>query len=539
MVVKRAVESIWIEIQKFLPNFIDALVYLAIAIVTLVGVMKCLIPLWRSSRALHRGVARLEHAAGTDRPVWQEARFLGKRLQLPWQKFLRNAEQLDLRGLPCDVDDYINEDSVIYGPGHAQLADLIPGLLTSLGILGTFMGLMRGLSGIDFTDANKLIAGIPTLLEGMRFAFATSVAGISCSLAFNMLNRIAVGSGFKALDDFSDAFSQLAMQPPLDEGVQVICQNQDRNVMIRSTAEELSVRMAGAMEMAIGRAMHPVTMSMDNFIMGATREQIDGVQKLVNQFILKMNESLQGQFLQLGKTLTEVNQSQSLSYEKLDQSLAAAQTIVDDVQEMHRASQQVMERFEHYVKELKEARQADTRFESKTADLLENMHKASEQQALYLNKLQAYQAALQGSLTEYTKWSDEILSGVRMQGEENARQSAAASEELQKSSQMLAGSYASFVENITEGLARALGMFDENMHGMLDTLGEKLEQLSALVNSVPSRLEESSEEYGSQVKLYIDSLSSLQRAMTDISASLARSRENAKPMKEGKEEAAK
>ena len=128
---------------------------------------------------------------------------MGRGLTGAWQRFLQNAEQLDRRGLPCSVEDYINDETIIYGPGNAQLAELIPGLLTSLGILGTFIGLTRGMSKLDFSNSAALMSAIPTLLEGMKYAFETSVAGIVCSLAFSMLNRMAVGSSFKAIDDFS------------------------------------------------------------------------------------------------------------------------------------------------------------------------------------------------------------------------------------------------------------------------------------------------------------------------------------------------
>ena len=124
-----------------------------------------------------------------------------------WMRFLQNAEQLDRRALPCNVEDYINDDTVTNGPGNATLAELIPSMLTSLGILGTFMGMMRGLSALNFSDAASLIAGIPTLLKGMQFAFGTSIAGIGCSLAFNMLNRISQGSSYRAIDDFVDNFT--------------------------------------------------------------------------------------------------------------------------------------------------------------------------------------------------------------------------------------------------------------------------------------------------------------------------------------------
>lgn len=502
------------QLSKFLPKSVDFLVYVAIAAVMLVGVFKCLIPLLRMGSLLHRGVRRLEKQPKGEHPVWQDIRFLGRPLESAWQRFLINAEQLDMRGLPCDPEEYINEDTVVDGPGNAQLAELIPSLLTSLGILGTFIGLMNGLSGLDFSNAENLIDAIPTLLDGMRFAFATSVAGISCSIVFNMFNRMAVGRCYKALDDFYDAFVHLAMQRPLDHPVQLICQNQDRNVMLRSSAEELSVRMAGSIEMAIGRAMHPVTLSMDNFIMGATREQIDGVSRIVNQFVVHLNESLNGQFLQLGTTLTQINQAQGLSADCLKDSMAAAQTIVEDMAGLHESTRLVMDRFQHYMDEMAQARNRDEGFEQRSAELLDKMQASAQEQARYLDSLRSRQEQLEAALEQFTRVNGEQFDAL-----------SANSEEFRSSSRLLADSYASFVENITEGLGRALGMFDENMHSMMDALKEQLEALSATVGQMPDKLSHADDQYAHQVDTYISSLSRLQQAMTDIAEALSKPEE--------------
>ena len=304
--------------QNLLPSLGDYLVYAAIAVVTLIGVVKCLLPLWNTTHALRRAVRRLQQDAGNtarEKPVWQESRFMGRRLRGSWLRFLQNAEQLDRRGLPCNVEDYINDDTVTHGPGNAQLAELIPNLLTSLGILGTFMGMMRGLGGLDFSDSANIIAGIPTLLTGMQFAFGTSVAGISCSLVFNMLNRIAQGSSYRAVDDFVESFTQLAMQRPLDNDVQLICQNQDANHMLSTLADGLPQQIAGSIELSMTRAMQPVAKSMDNFLIGATRAQVDGVSRIVNNFVQQMNDALGSQLLNLGQTLTEINQHQRVTME--------------------------------------------------------------------------------------------------------------------------------------------------------------------------------------------------------------------------------
>lgn len=202
-------------LTQLLSNLTEIVIYAAIALVTLTGLCKCIYPLLRNAALLNRAVIKLEKStAAGERPIWREARFLGRSLRNEWQQFLLNAGQLDMRGIPCDTREYINEETVVEKPGHAQLAELIPGLLTSLGILGTFIGLMQGLTSVDFSNAEGTIQSIPQLLSGMRFAFATSVAGISCSLLFNMFNRMSAGRAVRALDNFEDAFYELGHAPP-------------------------------------------------------------------------------------------------------------------------------------------------------------------------------------------------------------------------------------------------------------------------------------------------------------------------------------
>ncbi len=510
-------EELW---NQILPNLLNALVYVFIAGVTLTGVFKCLLPVVKSKRALNRAIHRLEKGNGDKQPVWQDERFMGKSLEPSWQRFLLNAEQLDARGLPCNVEDYINDETAIHRPGHAQLAELIPSLLTSLGILGTFMGLMQGLSGLDMTSAAKIMDGIPNLINGMHYAFETSVAGITCSLAFNMLHRMAIGGAFKALDDFAETFALLAMQRPVDSDVQLILQGQDRNVLLHRTADEMGGKLAGSMELAIGRAMLPVTKAMDNFIMGATQEQIDGVRQIVGAFIEQMNESLGGHFLKLGQTIAAINQSQTISQDHLERSMTSAQAIVEEVTRLAGVSQEVMVRFEEYVNTMQKARQEDAEFSRKAESLLSNMHKASEHQATYLGKLQEYQAVLQGSLQEYVSWSDRILGGVSEQAKGLTDGMQSATQEMQEGSRMLAESYSSFVENISEGLARALGMFDENMHSLIQTLNGTLEDIGTTVSKMPDHMRKNTDRYTQQVELYVSSLSQLQQAVTDIARTM-------------------
>lgn len=341
-------------LSSLTANLSELAVYAAIVVVTLVGFFKCIYPLLRNAALLNRAVVKLErNVARGERPLWRENRFLGRSLRNEWQQFLLNAGQLDLRGIPCDTREYINEDTVIDRPGHAQLAELIPGLLTSLGILGTFMGLMQGLSSVDFSNAEGTIQSIPQLLSGMRFAFATSVAGIACSLLFNMLNRMAVGSAARALDHFEEAFYELAMPRPLQPEVQMMCQKQDEDARMMQMADAIGARVSASLEMALSRAMMPLTQSLDTFIKCATREQVDGIRRIVGQFLHEMNTTLGVQLKDLGTVVSSVTEDQRETQRNLHNTMAAAQSLSKDAEIIRQSTGEIAEKIRQLTEELK------------------------------------------------------------------------------------------------------------------------------------------------------------------------------------------
>ena len=62
-----------------------------------------------------------------------------------------------------------------------------PNLLASIGVLGTFTGIVIGLIDFDPTPI-KIDDSISKLLEGLKTAFITSLVGMGGSIAFKILN---------------------------------------------------------------------------------------------------------------------------------------------------------------------------------------------------------------------------------------------------------------------------------------------------------------------------------------------------------------
>ena len=109
------------------------------------------------------------------------------------------------RSAQCDIDDYLNEyyiDSVM----KCGLISIVPGVMTGLGILGTFIGLSFGLQNFNTGSASAITDSIPQLMNGIKIAFHTSIYGMVFSLVFNLVYKKNLEDAYNAMDDFLDSY---------------------------------------------------------------------------------------------------------------------------------------------------------------------------------------------------------------------------------------------------------------------------------------------------------------------------------------------
>ena len=73
---------------------------------------------------------------------------------------------------------------------NEYIYESIPNVFTTLGVLGTFLGIYYGLEAFDTNDID---GSISELLEGLKTAFITSIVGIIAALIFGRFSEFAYG----------------------------------------------------------------------------------------------------------------------------------------------------------------------------------------------------------------------------------------------------------------------------------------------------------------------------------------------------------
>jgi chromosome segregation ATPase len=232
---------------------------------------------------------------------------------------------------------------------------------------------------------------------------------------------------------------------------------------MRAFGEELSGSLAREIEQSVGRAMHPVAQSMDRFLEGTTRQQIDGMRHLVNQVVVTMDQVLQGQLHGLSETLEQTVRQQQTLQDELRQASQMIGAQAGDAETMRQVARQVLGHFDSYVAAITEQNQQMEGERTGAAELLTRLHNAASEQADYLAQLREHQEALEKYLQDYYLWIRGFAENLGTQTQAQREALTAVASEMREGADLLQGSYNSFVDNIQEGLSSALGLFDESV----------------------------------------------------------------------------
>lgn len=115
-----------------------------------------------------------------------------------------------------DIEETFNEDTISIKIWRSAV-NQIPETLTGLGILGTFIGLIIGISSIGFSSVAAAITSLQTLINGIEVAFYTSIVGLILSIIFNLTYRFFWNTLLRDMFLFVDDFHKNVIRSEEDQ----------------------------------------------------------------------------------------------------------------------------------------------------------------------------------------------------------------------------------------------------------------------------------------------------------------------------------
>lgn len=222
---------------------------------------------------------------------------------------------------------------------------------TTLGILGTFIGIVWGLYHFDTTN---ITGAVPQLLEGLRFAFVTSIWGMVVSLGIGTFpDRLGFESAETGGEENKTESQLLA---------ELLAEMRQLNGNISGDSDTTLITQIQKLRTSVNDKQDELKKSFDDFARQMAENNIqaliEAVQRVMDDFSTQINDHLGENFKRLGEAVENmvVWQDQyrdqlSIAVETLQESSKALGV---SVQSMGVFAERAQE-FDHIAAQLKES----------------------------------------------------------------------------------------------------------------------------------------------------------------------------------------
>ncbi len=234
-----------------------------------------------------------------------------------------------------DADEIFTDDRFAPGLSSSRIFQALPGILTGLGVLGTFVGLQLGIGGLSDGDPSKIeTSKIMSLIQGCSVAFSTSVWGVAASLVFSFLEKLLEGfalGGVRKLQQRVDslvpryvpeeAMADLARSSRSSEGMLkglAVAIGDEMQKAIGRLGAEIKDAVVNATKEGQGPLVEQSAQLLSSAItaeLGKLKETIDGMGQRFTDDFSAVSKELTQQVEAFGPTVTSLAQSVATSHE--------------------------------------------------------------------------------------------------------------------------------------------------------------------------------------------------------------------------------
>lgn len=206
-----------------------------------------------------------------------------------WKKLERTLFKTRSEGvlMTQDPEAFYNDRTLLENL-PLDLFRAMPGIFTGLGLLGTFVGITAGISGIDLGNVETMKSGIETLLNGTQTAFVTSVVGLFLALLYNLLDNWIYRPYTKKLVALIDQLNTLFPSKSLEE----FLSNQAEQAEEQTDAmRELNGELVGRLEDMFVKLSQNIDVALKNNLKESFTQSLEPVFQDLNQSIDKLGTS--------------------------------------------------------------------------------------------------------------------------------------------------------------------------------------------------------------------------------------------------------
>lgn len=378
------------------------------------------------------------------------------------------------------ADSIFTRDVLVDSRLFDEFTRHLPGVLTGLGIIGTFAGLLDGLQQFKPTPIEEAVKGLAPLLMGVQHAFVASGTAIACAMLVVFVSRLTLAYFYRLVEKLThtidsmystgageeylsrlvksseqSAASTAQLKDALVEDFRLMMTNLvERQIQAQeATTVALGNHIGEAISTAIAEPMKRVSEAMETTSRGNGEQVNSMLETLLTGFMAKLEDTFGGQ-------MRGINEQMQRSMDSMTAVQASLQSLLSDIKQTNE--------------------QAATQM---SGTLEEAMRKAADNQQLMTDQMREFVQEFRRLVTEEQAKSKQLMDeavmkvlsevAAAMDNMEGVRKNAAAeeagrSERLASQTDHLVGGLASQVEALLGTVSEQVTKTQRN----IDVLGD-------------------------------------------------------------------
>lgn len=453
-------------------------------------------------KQLTLAVRGINEVSPSDRRAALDRLFTGNKLDHAWREYaetlhdqfeVRDGEQVPVRSRATAAAAYFfSSQSVIDTPLGTEFYKHLPGILTGIGIVGTFFGLMLGLQHFDPSTPEQVNASVDKLLKDVLFAFIGSFVSIMASILVTTTEKWRLGLCYRHLEEFTESVDHLfdsgvgeeylaelvrssaessvqtrqlkdSLVTDLREMLQNLVDTQVRESLkladtlsttYRDSGQVLAEQISGAIETSLKSPLEAIA----GAVQSASGDQSGQVQNLLQDVLVAFMNKLEGTFGQQFNGLHEL----------MGQSVAAMQSM--------------QQGFSSLIQDMRSASESSNQ-------------NSSTMIAQLLTDMQAGQSAMQAGMNEMLANLQASIARIGSEGEDAGSRMAQQLEKLfaesESRQQAMAENLQAFVESLKQNIGQGQQETMAKIAGSVEVLGQQLGGLFKQLEQGQQQMEQS------------------------------------------------
>lgn len=193
----------------------------------------------------------------------------------------------------ANASEVFNPSSLAHGLVGNRFLLAMPGILTGLGVLGTFVGLQIGIGGLelDSSQIENLDKSIAPIIKGCSTAFATSVWGVVCSLLFTVIEKFLEWLTLSRIRQLQNRVDALIPRYTPEESMIAL---QRASAETEGVLKGLAVAIGDEMQKAMNRLGSSITDAVKNSLGDNATKLGDGAAKVMSAALTDELDRLRG-----------------------------------------------------------------------------------------------------------------------------------------------------------------------------------------------------------------------------------------------------